>query len=184
MTHTSLGMPKGSLFLFLLILCVFSSCSSQDAENEKARVANSTPPNIVVIYLDDLGYGDVSAYGATELNTPNIDALANGGVKFTNAYASSATCTPSRYALLTGMYPGSLLNTKMVREAFGRSWSPADKGASILCELAVDKNYEGITAKYYDNDQGGFGYAHPDVYDEQKIEALLHTTRQVVGEEN
>jgi len=107
MTDTSLGMPKGSLFqfLFLLILCVFSSCSSQDAENEKAKVANSTPPNIVVIYLDDLGYGDVSAYGATELNTPNIDALANGGIKFTNAYASSATCTPSRYALLTGMYP-------------------------------------------------------------------------------
>jgi len=80
--------------------------------------------------------------------------------------------------------PGSLLNTKMVKEAFGRSWSPADKGASILCELAVDKNYEGITAKYYDNDQGGFGNAHPDVYDEQKIEALLHATRQVVDEES
>lgn len=62
-------------------------------------------PNIVVIYLDDLGYGDLSSYGATELQTPNIDALANGGVKFTNGYASSATCTPSRYALLTGMYP-------------------------------------------------------------------------------
>ena len=58
-----------------------------------------------MIYLDDLGYGDVSSYGATAFKTPNIDALANGGVKFTNGYASSATCTPSRYALLTGMYP-------------------------------------------------------------------------------
>ncbi|MEM9897113.1 MAG: sulfatase-like hydrolase/transferase, partial [Bacteroidota bacterium] len=54
---------------------------------------------------DDLGYGDVGAYGATELPTPNMDSLINGGVKFTNGYASSATCTPSRYALLTGIYP-------------------------------------------------------------------------------
>lgn len=62
-------------------------------------------PNIVFIYLDDLGYGDLSCYGATEIKTPNIDALANGGVRFTNGYATSATCTPSRYGLLTGVYP-------------------------------------------------------------------------------
>ncbi|WP_139958979.1 sulfatase family protein [Flavicella sediminum] len=62
-------------------------------------------PNIVVIYLDDLGYGDLSSYGATELSTPNIDVLANEGVKFTNGYATSATCTPSRFGLLTGVYP-------------------------------------------------------------------------------
>ena len=62
-------------------------------------------PNIVVIYLDDLGYGDVSAYGATEIKTPNFDKLAENGLRFTAGYASSATCTPSRYALLTGEYP-------------------------------------------------------------------------------
>lgn len=62
-------------------------------------------PNVVVIYLDDLGYGDLSSYGATEISTPNIDVLANEGVKFTNGYATSATCTPSRYGLLTGVYP-------------------------------------------------------------------------------
>ncbi|MDE3741799.1 arylsulfatase [Maribacter sp. D37] len=62
-------------------------------------------PNIVFIYADDLGYGDLGAYGATGLKTPNLDELANGGMLFTNGYASSATCTPSRYALLTGMYP-------------------------------------------------------------------------------
>lgn len=67
---------------------------------------HQTPkPNIVVIYLDDLGYGDISAYGATNISTPNIDNLANGGVRFTDAHASSATSTPSRYALLTGEYP-------------------------------------------------------------------------------
>lgn len=62
-------------------------------------------PNIIMIYLDDLGYGDLSCYGAHEFTTPNIDALANSGVKFTNGYATSATCTPSRYGLLTGTYP-------------------------------------------------------------------------------
>jgi arylsulfatase A-like enzyme len=66
---------------------------------------NPPKPNVVVIYLDDLGYGDMSAYGATELNTPNMDVLANEGVRFTNGYATSATCTPSRYGLLTGVYP-------------------------------------------------------------------------------
>ncbi len=64
-----------------------------------------TKPNILVIYFDDLGYGDVSAYGQTTLKTPNIDMLATGGVRFTNGYATSATCTPSRYGLLTGVYP-------------------------------------------------------------------------------
>jgi len=62
-------------------------------------------PNIIIINLDDLGYGDVSAYGATALKTPNIDRLANGGVRFTNGYSTSSTCTPSRYALVTGVYP-------------------------------------------------------------------------------
>lgn len=91
------------IFLLVFALVFAVGCKNQ---SEK-KVAKETPkkPNIVVIYLDDLGYGDLSSYGATELQTPNIDALASGGIKFTNGYASSATCTPSRYALLTGMYP-------------------------------------------------------------------------------
>jgi arylsulfatase A-like enzyme len=86
-----------------LLLVIIISCKTEKKEAVKENVKQK--PNIVVIYLDDLGYGDLSSYGATELQTPNIDALANGGIKFTNGYASSATCTPSRYALLTGMYP-------------------------------------------------------------------------------
>jgi arylsulfatase A-like enzyme len=61
-------------------------------------------PNVVLIYADDLGYGDVGCYGATKVRTPNIDALAARGLRFTNAHAPAATCTPSRYALLTGEY--------------------------------------------------------------------------------
>ncbi|MCC5929186.1 MAG: arylsulfatase [Cyclobacteriaceae bacterium] len=61
-------------------------------------------PNIVIIYVDDLGYGDLSCYGATQVNTPNIDKLAEGGVKFIDGHSPAATCTPSRYSLLTGRY--------------------------------------------------------------------------------
>ncbi len=65
---------------------------------------SATHPNIVVMYADDLGFGDVSCYGATALDTPNIDRLASEGVVFYHGYATAATCTPSRYSLLTGSY--------------------------------------------------------------------------------
>lgn len=61
-------------------------------------------PNVIVIMADDLGYGDVSCYGATSLKTPHIDKLAEEGVRFTQGYCSASTCTPTRYSLLTGTY--------------------------------------------------------------------------------
>ena len=89
--------------LFGIVLILFSgffiiSCNS--ILNKKI-----IQPNIIIIYTDDLGYGDVSAYKKGTLNTPNIDKLANEGIRFNNGYSSSATCSPSRYALLTGTYP-------------------------------------------------------------------------------
>lgn len=64
-------------------------------------------PNIVIIEADDLGFGDLSCYGATAIKTPGMDRLANEGLRFTNAYCTAATSTPSRYSLLTGRYPWS-----------------------------------------------------------------------------
>ncbi|MBD3675385.1 MAG: sulfatase-like hydrolase/transferase [Planctomycetaceae bacterium] len=61
-------------------------------------------PNFIVIMADDMGYGDLSCYGATELSTPNIDKLASQGMRFTSGYCSASTCTPTRYSLLTGNY--------------------------------------------------------------------------------
>jgi arylsulfatase A len=66
--------------------------------------ASAAPPNVIVIMADDLGYGDLSCYGATAVKTPNIDRLAAGGMRFTSGYCSASTCTPSRYSLLTGSY--------------------------------------------------------------------------------
>ncbi len=79
-----------SIFVFLLLVST-------------ARVTADTP-NVIVIMADDLGYGDVSCYGATSLETPNIDKLASEGVRFTSGYCSASTCTPTRYSLLTGTY--------------------------------------------------------------------------------
>jgi len=62
-------------------------------------------PNVLLFLADDLGYGDVSCYGGINLVTNNIDRIASNGIRFTNGYATAATCTPSRYSLLTGFYP-------------------------------------------------------------------------------
>ncbi|TYK67467.1 sulfatase family protein [Colwellia echini] len=78
--------------------------NSSDVKAVNKTKSNVTKPNIVIFYVDDLGYGDVGAYGAKGVETPNIDALAANGIKFTDAHSSAATCTPSRYSLLTGEY--------------------------------------------------------------------------------
>lgn len=71
-------------------------------------------PNVIFILTDDLGYGDLSCYGATKISTPNIDKLAKKGIRFTNAHSTSATCTPSRYAIMTGQYPWRTVGTEIL----------------------------------------------------------------------
>ena len=87
-----------------LCILIISLVAAGQFVAESAARAERTQPNIVVIYADDLGYGDVGCYGATKVKTPNIDRLAAEGLRFTNAHSSSATCTPSRYSMLTGEY--------------------------------------------------------------------------------
>lgn len=91
--------------IYLVPTLSLVSCTSQQVEEK---------PNVIVILADDLGFGDVSAYGSTTIHTPNIDSLAHGGVCFTNGYATSATSTPSRYALMTGMYPWKNKDAKIL----------------------------------------------------------------------
>ena len=90
--------------LLLLPVAALAGCTSQQPEK----------PNIIVILADDLGFGDVSAYGSTTISTPNIDRLAHEGVCFNNGYATSATSTPSRYAMFTGMYPWKNSDAKIL----------------------------------------------------------------------
>ncbi len=76
--------------------------------------------------------------------------------------------------IVIAVNPGSLLDTKMVQEAFGQSFSSAARGADILYDLALSEKYSGSSGKYFDNDRGAFGPAHPDTRDDQKI---LHLTK-------
>lgn len=77
---------------------------SQKIAQGSARSRSAKQPNIIVILGDDVGYGDISAYGAKALTTPAVDRLAREGIRFTDGHATAATCTPSRYSLLTGEY--------------------------------------------------------------------------------
>jgi len=90
-------------------------------------VAAAEQPNVVLIFADDLGYGDLGCYGATKVQTPSIDRLARQGRRFTDAHSASAVCTPSRYALLTGEYP--------VRANGGAGvWGPAPVTSGLIID--------------------------------------------------
>lgn len=91
--------------LSIIAALVPAPLASLFAAEPTAPRASDKQPNVVIILADDMGYGDVSAYGQTTIQTPNIDRLARGGVCFTDGHATSATSTPSRYGLFTGMYP-------------------------------------------------------------------------------
>lgn len=82
----------------VLLLSIFS-CS------DKGEKTSDGPPNVVLIYLDDMGYGDLSLTGAIGYRTPNLDRMANDGIFFTHYYSPQAVCTASRVGLLTGCYP-------------------------------------------------------------------------------
>ena len=88
---------------------LIAGCGSQP--KDKTSEHSPQKPNVVYLIADDLGIGDLSCYGATKVSTPNIDRLAGQGMQFTNAYATSSTSTPSRFGLLTGMYPWRQKNT-------------------------------------------------------------------------
>jgi arylsulfatase A-like enzyme len=85
---------------FTLLLSLFAACSSpSEAPTDPQR------PNVVLIFADDLGYGDLSCYGHPTIQTPRLDRLASEGIKLTSFYTAAAVCTPSRAGLLTGRYP-------------------------------------------------------------------------------
>ncbi len=106
------------LFTILVLLTALSSwmCVAFAVETTQ-----SAKPNIVLIFVDDLGYGDVGCYGATKVKTPNIDKLAEQGRRLLDAHSASAVCTPSRYALLTGAYPYR-----------GNVWGPRPNSANLV----------------------------------------------------
>lgn len=94
---------KFSSFRISVILFVFflaTGCKPSSSDHSETQ----NKPNIVIFYVDDLGFGDLGVYGAKGVETPNVDKLAQNGIRYTDAHSTAATCTPSRYSLLTGSY--------------------------------------------------------------------------------
>ena len=87
-----------------VLLCVLCSIAIQVTAAEPGRKQTERRPNVVLIYIDDLGYGDVGSYGCTDIPTPNIDRLAQEGVRFTASYITNPPCCPSRCSLIMGQY--------------------------------------------------------------------------------
>src|SRR5215467_14416058 len=107
-----------SILVFLLCGCVIEPTLAQSPRR----------PNIIVIVADDLGFGDLSIHGSPDLKTPNIDALANSGVRCTNGYVSCPVCAPTRAGIMTGRY----------QQRFGHEFNPG-KAAGAGFGLALSE---------------------------------------------
>lgn len=119
-------------------IAVLSGACSLTADCVHAGGCESSKPNVVIIYADDLGFGDLGCYGATKLKTPNIDRLAEEGRMFTDAHSASAVCTPSRYALLTGRYP---FRKNLYCPVFHKAGLVIDADRLTLADLMRDRGY-------------------------------------------
>src|SRR5947209_17380708 len=92
--------------VMVAVSCVLALGLVGTAESPQSRAQAAPPPNILLIQADDLGYGDLSAFGQARFQTPSLDRLAREGIRFTQYYAGSTVCAPSRTALLTGLHTG------------------------------------------------------------------------------
>jgi len=132
--------------LFVLILAGFVGCNSKPKKTEQAK-QDEKAPNVVIIYIDDLGYGDVSCYGSNTISTPNIDNLASTGILFTNGHCSSASCTPSRFSMLTGGYAFRQKGTGIARGDAAMIINPETRTLADLFQEAGFKT--GVVGKWH-----------------------------------
>ena len=127
-------MKMDHIFLILLGLFTYYSAYSQS-------VGGSKPANILCILVDDLGYGDLSCQGATDMQTPNIDALSEQGITFTSFYANCPVCSPSRAALLSGKYPDMVGVPGVIRQNINNNWGYLNENAILLPEVLKENDY-------------------------------------------
>ena len=133
-------MSKSLIFLFTILISLISCQISDDSKDKNG-------PNIIFIFADDLGYGDLSSYGADDISTPNIDFIADNGIQFTDFYSVSSVCTPSRAGMLTGRLPQRFgLNGVL----FPESHTGMPSSEYTIAELLRDNGYNtGIVGKWH-----------------------------------
>lgn len=165
----------------ITILAVLSLCSCLFAFAPPA--AAKERPNLVVILADDLGYGDLSSYGATDLQSPHIDALMSRGMRFLNFYANCPVCSPTRAALLSGRYPEMVGVPGVIRTHAADSWGWLAPDSVLLSEVLgrsgyhtalVGKWHLGLespntpTERGFDHFHGFLGDMMDDYYDHRR----------------
>ena len=134
-------MIKTKQILLLLGFVALFGCNADEKTGKQQK------PNIVIIYADDVGLGDLSCYGSVLIKTPNIDGIAENGIMFTNAYSSSAMCTPSRFSLLTGLYAFRLPGSGILSAEDPMCIEP---GSFTLPEMLHQNGYRtGIVGKWH-----------------------------------
>ncbi|MBN1927754.1 MAG: sulfatase [Prolixibacteraceae bacterium] len=128
---------------FYILIVIFFSCT----HNSKNQEISKQLPNIVFIFADDLGYGDLACFGADDIATPHIDRLATEGIKFTDFYSASSVCSPSRAGLLTGRLPQRMGINQVF---FPGSFTGMPPSEITIAELLKEKNYAtGIVGKWH-----------------------------------
>ena len=139
-------MKQRIIFLLVLTSLISFVCNSQTSQTSQT----SQSPNIIIIMVDDLGYGDLSCQGAMDMQTPNIDNLSNQGLTFTNFYANSTVCSPSRASLLSGKYPDMVGVPGVIRQNINNNWGNLVEDVVFIPKVLKAKGYRtGIIGKWH-----------------------------------
>ncbi len=121
-------------FSFLFVFAILISCSTKTQEKKSLN----QQPNFVVVFIDDMGYGDIGTQGATGWTTPNLDKMAAEGMRFTNFYSAQPVCSASRAGLLTGCYPNRI---GISGALFPQDTVGINQNETTIAEMLKEKGY-------------------------------------------